>query len=350
MHKKAVSAIVALAMTLTLTTSVLASPTDVSNSAQAQNNLDAIKAQIQMLETGLLEAQIKQDQIQQDIANKQTEIEQNKIEVEEATKKVEESQETFNSRVRTMYKNGNDTVINVIFESKDFGDLIDRVESIRTIAKHDKNILNDLQEQKDALDAKEKQLETDKENLDKLNSDLAAKIADFSSQKAEQESKVAEATALRDQFQIDEQRDTVEAQPMIDEIRNSVGDYVPSRGSASLSGNAVVAYASNFMGTPYVWGGTSPQPGFDCSGFVQYVYAHFGVSLSRTTYTQVNEGYAVSRGDLQPGDLVFFGPASSPYHVGIYVGGGKYIHAPETGDVIKISTLGSSFSTARRIM
>ncbi len=109
-------------------------------------------------------------------------------------------------------------------------------------------------------------------------------------------------------------------------------------------GDSIVAYAKKFLGTPYVWGGTTPI-GFDCSGFTQYVYAQHGISISRTTYTQVNDGIAVSQSQLQPGDLVF----TSAHHVGIYVGNGQMIHAPETGDFVKISNIWS-FYAARRIL
>lgn len=109
--------------------------------------------------------------------------------------------------------------------------------------------------------------------------------------------------------------------------------------------------AAKYLGVPYVWGGTSPS-GFDCSGFVQYVYKQNGISLSRTTYTQCVQGTPVSRANLQPGDLVFFGSASSPHHVGIYVGDGKYIHSPRTGDVIKYANLDyrKDFCYGRRII
>ncbi|WP_249175135.1 NlpC/P60 family protein, partial [Clostridium tyrobutyricum] len=94
-------------------------------------------------------------------------------------------------------------------------------------------------------------------------------------------------------------------------------------------------------------GGTTPS-GFDCSGFVQYVYAHFGISLPRVSQDQQNVGAAVSRANLQPGDLVFFG--NPAYHVGIYVGSGTYINAPKTGDVVKIASVDrSDFSGGRRI-
>jgi cell wall-associated NlpC family hydrolase len=135
----------------------------------------------------------------------------------------------------------------------------------------------------------------------------------------------------------------------IAEIRNNAPQIGVSRGSTIVSSNNVVAYASNFLGTPYVWGGTSPSPGFDCSGFTQYVYAHFGVRVGRTTYDQIKDGVSVARSDLQAGDLVFFG-TNGPTHMGMYVGNGTYIHAPRTGDVIKISSINrSDYITARRV-
>jgi hypothetical protein len=117
-----------------------------------------------------------------------------------------------------------------------------------------------------------------------------------------------------------------------------------------ITGDQVVAYAFRYIGTPYVWGGTSPS-GFDDSGFMQYVYAHFGIEIGRNTYSQVTNGYEVSREQLQTGDLVFFGSIDAPQHVGMYIGNGQYIHAPKTGDVIKVSSLSSrsDYATARRI-
>lgn len=131
--------------------------------------------------------------------------------------------------------------------------------------------------------------------------------------------------------------------------------YKRQSNSAYLASNAkaqaILNTADLYIGVPYKWGGTSPS-GFDCSGFVQYVYAQNGISLSRTTYTQCVEGTYVSKANLQPGDLVFFGSASSPHHVGIYVGDGKYVHAPSTGDYVKYASLEyrSDFCYGRRII
>ena len=103
------------------------------------------------------------------------------------------------------------------------------------------------------------------------------------------------------------------------------------------SGNNVVSYAESFIGVPYVYGGTTPS-GFDCSGFVQYVYNHFGKSLPRTTTQQENCGTQIPVSQAQPGDLYFCGNKGSAYHVAICVGNGKYIAAPEPGQSVSIGS------------
>jgi len=124
----------------------------------------------------------------------------------------------------------------------------------------------------------------------------------------------------------------------------------PAAAAPSSHYGGVVGIAMQYLGTPYVWGGASPG-GFDCSGLVVYAYAQVGVSLPHSSYAQYGAGVPVSFSELQPGDLVFFYGLG---HVGIYIGGGSFIHAPHTGDVVKISSLSgsyaSSFVGARRIL
>jgi cell wall-associated NlpC family hydrolase len=114
-------------------------------------------------------------------------------------------------------------------------------------------------------------------------------------------------------------------------------------------GLRVVTYAKRVLGAPYAYGGSSPR-GFDCSGFVRYVYAHFGITLPHSSYAQFSDGRRVRRGSLHPGDLVFF---DSVGHVGIYVGNGRFIHAPHSGTRVRIETFagwyGARFSGARRL-
>ncbi|HKN62904.1 MAG TPA: C40 family peptidase [Gaiellaceae bacterium] len=112
-------------------------------------------------------------------------------------------------------------------------------------------------------------------------------------------------------------------------------------------GLRVVTYARRFLGIPYSWGGSSPGTGFDCSGLVRFVYGHFGVRLPHSSWADLAHGQRVSRRALQPGDLVFFYGAG---HVGIYVGGGRFIDAPHSGARVRISTMGaySGYYGARR--
>lgn len=116
-------------------------------------------------------------------------------------------------------------------------------------------------------------------------------------------------------------------------------------------GEQIVATAKQYLGVPYVWGGTTPD-GFDCSGLVQYVYAQYGITLPRTSYTQANEGREVLRDELRAGDLVFFANDNGVHHVGIYTSNGQFIHAPQSGDVVKISNLSErdDYYGARRII
>jgi hypothetical protein len=111
--------------------------------------------------------------------------------------------------------------------------------------------------------------------------------------------------------------------------------------AGSPAGVHAVLLAERFLGTPYVWGGASPTGGFDCSGLVMYVYGQLGVSLPHFTGYQWNVGRRLGQNDaLQPGDLVFFHMHSyGPGHEGMYIGNGQFIHAPHTGDVVKISSL-----------
>lgn len=120
---------------------------------------------------------------------------------------------------------------------------------------------------------------------------------------------------------------------------------------ASSSGQQIVNVAKQYIGTKYVWGGESPQTGFDCSGLVQWAAAKAGKKLPRTTYEQWRVGAAVPRGALQPGDSVFFHPGSrGPEHMGIYIGNNQFLEAPRTGLNVRISNLSgrSDYMGARR--
>ena len=138
-------------------------------------------------------------------------------------------------------------------------------------------------------------------------------------------------------------------------------DYItittePTTAAASALGEQVVALAEQYLGTPYVLGGNGPSS-FDCSGFTKYIYAQFGYTLNRTATDQLQNGVSVSRSELQPGDLVFFKyNTSKPVsHVGIYIGGGEFIHASTNRYVVQIDQMNSGhydnvYVYARRIL
>lgn len=128
----------------------------------------------------------------------------------------------------------------------------------------------------------------------------------------------------------------------------------PQAPAQTSIGSNVVEYAKKFLGKPYVYGGNGPNS-FDCSGFTKYVYKNFGINIERTSYSQLNNGYYVSKDALQPGDIVFFKQGSSVDHVGIYVGNGQMIHASSPGDVVKYDSITSGYYnkyyySARRVI
>ena len=129
-------------------------------------------------------------------------------------------------------------------------------------------------------------------------------------------------------------------------------DYViqvdESEATASAKGQEVANYALTFVGYPYVYGGSSPK-GFDCSGFAKYVYAQFGITINRTASNQLDNGTAVSMGELQPGDLVFFKKSGTgskrASHVGIYIGGGQFVHASTARTGVIVSNMSEAYYT-----
>jgi len=167
------------------------------------------------------------------------------------------------------------------------------------------------------------------------------------------DTKVPETTSrsgstLRDETTV-EQTPIVE-EPAVEE-QPSVEETPKVEETSRTTGAEIVAYAKQYLGYKYVSGGASPSKGFDCSGFTQYVYKHFGISVNRTSGAQNNNGVAVSRDNLQPGDLVIFNNDANTKigHVGIYVGDGNFIHASNPSDGVKITTLTSGYYHKRYV-
>lgn len=147
---------------------------------------------------------------------------------------------------------------------------------------------------------------------------------------AEKKQEKAEA---QEQSKLEDKKANVKQAKMI--IEQTL-DSTEATGQSQAKANSIVNLAKAEVGKPYVWGATGPNS-FDCSGLVQYVYGKAGINLPRTTYDQVKMGKTVSMSNLQPGDLLFWGSATAPYHVAIYIGNNQYINSatPEKGTILQ---------------
>lgn len=385
--------VVAIATAMVLATSsmssiALAAPSDSEISAKAneyksaQEKLDQIDAEVRKLDNEISNLIVNIDETNNKIGQTEKSIKNATTNIKNTEKDMVEEEELFRQRMRSMYMNGMDTYVEVLLNSDGFSELVSRLENIKQIINYDKELMKELNDKKATIEKEKATLETKQKELVALKAENDKKMDELAQQKKSHEEKLDVAK---------KEKETLSAE--LDQLKTAKAAYDaeiaaqqrPSRGgetsessnnsgSSSNGGNSnsnggnsnsgggstvvpanpmgqdIVNYAYNFLGTPYLWGGTTPA-GFDCSGFTQYVYAHFGISITRTTYTQVTQGTYVTRDNLAPGDLVFFTyGGGSVDHVGIYVGGGQYIHAPQTGDVVKVSTLGYGYMTARRII
>ena len=160
----------------------------------------------------------------------------------------------------------------------------------------------------------------------------------------------AQAAAQRQARQRQTQAQTKNTQKAVAQTQTQAKAQTSAAGSGK--GQNIANFALNFVGNPYVWGGTSLTRGADCSGFVMSVYANFGIGLNRTSRAQASNGYVVGMGELQPGDLVFYAAnGRSISHVAIYIGGGRVVHAstPRTGIIVS-SVYHQTPCCARRIV
>jgi cell wall-associated NlpC family hydrolase len=276
------------------------------------------------------------------------------------------AQQRIQERLRDLYINGEgDSTLEVILGSRSLDDIITRLDAIERVSSQDTRILQTVKKYR-------KEVETRRENLQESRADQAQIVAEQAAQKQSIESQIAEQNQLlasvKDEIaelRAEEQRRQAalaaqararaQAAQLAAEATAQasydaevvVPTYDPDAPAARYG--HVVGIALQYLGVPYVWGGSSPSTGFDCSGFTSYVFAQVGVYLPHHAASQYGMGTPVAYEQLAPGDLVFF---SGLGHVGIYIGGGQFVHAPHTGDVVRISSLGErsgSYVGARRL-
>lgn len=384
MNKKIISVLVAAGIVMGTTLPAMATPNTVNQKkAELQQNKDALKnaqkkkadleEEIQKLDGKIEGLMTESNNLTQKISTTEKNIETTKKQLEEAKKQLEEQQAIYNQRVRAMYINGADSYLEVLLDAENFSDLISRVDMIKSIVTSDKKIIGELDAKKEEVNGKKVALDTEKQKLVALKSENENKLAKMNENKKEQEKVLAklqqEESKYKDKVD-DSARMLAEAQRAVQlAMASTTNSSRPSRGggytggtsnssSSGSSSNVVIpasgaaaraaSIALGFRGVPYVWGGTTPS-GFDCSGLVQYCFRQAGIKLPRVTDDgngggQISVGVPVSRDQLQVGDLIF--PHTG--HVGIYVGGGQMVHAPHTGDVVKVAPI-YKFYTARRI-
>lgn len=359
---------VIFAVTLALVAQVSVNAAPVSNQTQTQQsqleqNKNALKGvedkrqelelSIEKLDNQIEDFMMKIEENKKSITLTENDIKKSKEEISKIEKEIDVQQDVLDQRVRAMYINGQSNYLKILLESQNFSELITKAEVITKVISNDKKVISDLDLKKSEVENKKVALEDKYNEILTLKTENENKLTSLNNNVADQKKLIEEAKTQERLFasKVNES-DALVNQTMVqvNKIRSEAPKVNPSRGTTSVSDSNIIAYASNFLGTPYLWGGTSPSTGFDCSGFTQYVYAHFGIKIGRTTYDQINDGYEVSKGELQPGDLIFYGEGGNPTHMGMYVGNNTYIHSPRTGDVIKISSINrSDYITARRV-
>lgn len=304
---------------------------------------------------------MKEDEIatkETELADKQVEIDNTQAEYEAAKAREEQQYNAMLVHAKDMYETSSTTQLGLFLESGGFGEMLNRIDFLEQIYEYDrfrleefeatKNQVHDLWDrleiEKSELQTAKAQLETDRANLqaqkDNLDVMLTKKKQDSANYEAEinrakQEAAVAKRLLQQEQALLKQ----LQAQQNKGNTAAANGNYTPTdytstidNASGSDLGKKVAKYACQYIGNPYVYGGTSLTNGADCSGFVYRVYKDFGYNLSRTSYEQRSAGTSVDYSDAQPGDLICYDG-----HIGIYIGDGKIVHASTAKTGIKVS-------------
>ena len=354
---------------------------DIQNQIKdTQNQLDGINDKISSLtdEQDLVEEKIadlnseiintmtsigmKEDEItskEREISDKQVQIDETQMEYEAAVEREKKQQEDMAVRTRLMYENSKSTYLSIFLQGDGLADMLNRMDYIEKIYEYDKGKLEEYIETKnlvhdlwDQLEAEKAQLETDKSQLEadraalesqKANLDtlLAQKKQESANFEAEIKRAQQEAAVFKTQLQQEQaQLKKLQAQQNQGSSSSAAnGTYTSTsytstieNASGSDLGKKVAKYACQYIGNPYVAGGTSLTNGADCSGFTYRVYKDFGYNLPRTSYEQRSAGTGVSYDQAQPGDLICYDG-----HVALYIGGGLIVHASTERTGIKVS-------------
>jgi cell wall-associated NlpC family hydrolase len=363
-RRKAPALVIAVALALALTAaSATADPgTIASKEAEAQSVL----GQIQQLDSSLERAieaynlaNVKLNRIKHDLS-------ENTVALAVARKSLKHAKVQLADRLVEIYTSGDQNAgLAVLLGASSLDDMLGRIDASERVSQQDTLVLHQVSRFRREVQHRQKFLKH-------AHAEQVQVVAERNAAKASIESQLGQRRELLNsihgeiahlkaveaarQAQLQREAEARVAQQQSDQRQASLAPTVPVTAPSAPPSSApparyggVVGIAMRYLGTPYVWGGASPA-GFDCSGFVMYVFSQIGVSLPHSSYAQYGYGSPVSLAALQPGDLVFFDGLG---HVGIYVGGGSFIHSPHTGDVVKISSISgwyaSTFVGGRRL-
>jgi peptidoglycan DL-endopeptidase CwlO len=318
-----------------------------------------VLAEIQALDSKLSKsieaydaANVRLDQIN-------TQVRLNRREMGIARRNLGVAQDRLARRLRDLYVGGDSaSTLELFLGSSSVEDLINRLDTIDRVSSEDTQVLSEVKRFRREVEVRAAELKT-------AHARQVQIVAERAAAKREIESQISERHRLVDSIKTEIARIKAEEAQQQAYLRQQAAARLAAQQTAQSQALAatvvgatavtpevavappsryggVVGIAMQYLGTPYVWGGSSPG-GFDCSGFVMFVFAQVGVSLPHHAASQYNYGVPVSRDQLEPGDLVFFDGLG---HVGIYIGNDEFIHSPHTGDVVKISSLSDSWYAA----
>ncbi len=309
-----------------------------------------ITADINELDDQLVEVIASVSMIEDEIEELEEKIEVAKAEYDAAKAKEDAQYEAMKKRVKFMYEKGDLSYVQLLMESKNLSDMVNKADYIEKLYEYDRKMLLEYQKAKEEVEqAKIKledeqselltskyELDEEKKELDNMLAEKKAQVADFDTQlaKAKQEAaaykaKIKQQNSEIKKIEAEEARKAAAAQ----KASGSNSAAIISGANGSASGKEVASYACKFVGNPYEAGGTSLTDGADCSGFTYAVYQAFGYSIPRNSTSQRNAGTGVNYSEAQPGDIICYAG-----HVALYIGGGRIVHASTQATGIKYGT------------
>ena len=326
-----------------------------------------VEAQISGLTSQIAEIMASVSLLEDEIADTEEQIKQAQKDYDAAKEKEDAQYRAMKKRIQYLYEKGETSYIELLMAAKSWSDMLNKAEYVQEIYTYDRNMLDDyaatvkqvaalkesLEEQKSELQAAEYELEQEKASLQESLDEQKAIAADYDVQlaKAKQEAAAYKAKIKQQNAEIQKLASADQAKKAEEEAKrkaaeqknnsssqNSSGTAPPSAGGSktvppkmgSGTGSDIAQYACQFVGNPYVPGGTSLTNGADCSGFTQSVYRVYGYSLPRNSSSQRSAGREVSYEEAQPGDLICYAG-----HVAIYLGNGRIVHASSVKTGIK---------------